>query len=425
MRAQLTGLARRSPQRPRVFRPSGVKGRGELTAALGTAVVVGQLLFVPGALVFAAGLLATGRISRWRPLWLLLPAAVGFGWVLAIGGPATLRGFAAGPDRVAGYLAAAAARPGQLAQLPGAAIGSGRGLPIALLAGTAEAWLVLWLWRWPATWLAADGWRPGLAAALRRRIVTRALADGRTVTASGCAIGVQARTGRPVGLSWAQFEHGVLVCGSDGARLAQVCLPAVCAAIRRRKAVLVADLDGDGVLPVLVRDLARSLAVGVTDLAGGALAADLGRAIRHRAVSLIGPAAAAVGDLTAVLAGLADRELRGDTLVWIHGCEQADPAPLSEMLRLGPGTGTGLLLSTTHAATALRLAAAVAVTAVPGPMGEELAARLADLGPGPAAAGGAPLSAQPEGTFALLTRGALTRLTPRCDIVPLLPAGRG
>ena len=68
-------------------------GRSELAAAIGVAVVLAQVLFAQVTLVLTVGFLITGRLSRWRPVWLAVPAAAGFAWVLVVGERAAVAGF--------------------------------------------------------------------------------------------------------------------------------------------------------------------------------------------------------------------------------------------------------------------------------------------------------------------------------------------
>ena len=90
------------------------------------------------------------------------------------------------------------------------------GLPSALLLGSAEAALVLWLVWYPLAW------RPGLIAALRRRASARALAAGHTVAPGGFALGLVTGTGKPVTVTWAEAERGVLITGQNEARLGEL-----------------------------------------------------------------------------------------------------------------------------------------------------------------------------------------------------------
>ena len=348
-----------------------VRRRGELPAWLAALAVAGQLVFLPLVAITAAVLILIGRLSRWRPHWLLVPALGGVCW---------LTGCWRAGYGLAGYgLTGASGRrglPGQLALLlhpaglSAALTGSGLWLPVYLLAATAEATVVLWL-----TWRRSPpGWRAGLLATQRQWASVRALAVGRTATGDGCALGVDVPSGRLAAVSWAAAERGVLLAGRDEQLLARPALAAVCAAIRRRKTVVVLDRCGaGGDLARQVAELAASLGVPAGEVAAansgsaaGSLEAVIGRAIRRREVIVIralpGPetqpqadAGPAVGALPAVmalmsvLASLRDLGLRGDCLVWLAGCEAVDDRTLRSLVALGPATGTAVLLSMVNA----------------------------------------------------------------------------
>jgi hypothetical protein len=414
----------------------------EYVAALATAAVLAQLALAQVTLLIAVVLAVTGRATRWRPQFLVVPALCGLIWALAAGLRPALAGYLAVPRRLAGLLAGTAwhhqLRPGILA-------GIGGQVPLALIAGAAEAAGLLWLSR--AGRGAMAPWRPGLVAAVRYRLAARALAAGRTVTARGCAIGIVAGTGRRAELSWAQAERAVLVCGPRNASLAEICLPAVCAALRRRKAVLIADLTGTGALSRQARDLAGSLGLTIGELAGRdlpGLTAAAGQLIRRRGAALAPPAPVTVAALAGVLASLRDLGLRADALAWIHGCDRADPGALADLISAGQDAGAGLLLSTASVQAAAGLASVVETAIAAGPIGRELARQLAvaldgparsprpgppdqDLaGPFPAVAASRQaaaqaLEAQPAGTFAVLTRGQREPPLPGCTPVPLRP----
>jgi hypothetical protein len=451
MRAQAAGLAERHPQRSRLLVQAGLSPRGEVIAALAVAALLTQLLFAQLTLVFAVSLTLTGRLTRWRPQWLTVPGVIGLAWVLS-NVRAAVAGFLAVPRALAPALAAG---PGaeELAHKALALSGTAGQRPLALLAGTGEAWLLLWLgWRR----MGAEpnrGWRPGLIAFIRRRVNVSTLAAGRTVTTDGCAIGVEPATGRLARVSWTESERGLLVCGAHPAALAELCLPAVAAALRRRMAVLIIDLTGSGQVARLVAELCGSLGVRVAaleSLSPAARASALGQAIRRRETVLVPAASGAVADLASVLTRLSDLRLRGDTLAWIHGCEAADAVRLSALLALGPATGTRIVLSTASEAASAALATTVAVTVTAGPVGEDLAVPLAGQIAGQADAamrgsggtawpgvpgqpGGSPfrsvtasrgpavqaLIAQPAGTFAVIARARSRQLTPGCIAVPM------
>ncbi len=381
MRAQASGLAERAPRRAGHAGPAGSSRRGELAAGLATAAVVAELLLAQLSLVLTACLVAIGRLTRWRPQWLALPAAAGLAWTLAVGPARAAAGFAGWPHRLIAYLATAASRPGPAAtsaarlarplrQLPHHAsflvlLGQWlpRQLPIAMVAASAQAAVVLWLgWR-RHDQPSQAAWRPGVIAALRVRRNSAVLAAGHTVTRDGCALGLEAGTGRLAGFGWAVASQGVLLTGQDEQALGRLALAAVSAAMRLRKTVLVIDLARSA---CQLTELARSLGVPAsTSLsAAGGLAGQVGLAIRDRSALVVsGDHAHAVADLSAVLARVRDLGLRADCLVWISGCEGVGVDVLSRLCGLGPPTGTAVLLSTAAAGHAddLRSAAAVVV----------------------------------------------------------------
>lgn len=371
-------------------------------AALATACCLAELLLAPLTLVLAALLAVAGRLTRWRLHWLAGPAGAGLVLTLASGLGTTRTGFAAWPRYLTGYLSGPAARAAGLAgPLDAAARDLPRQLPLALLAGAAEAGALLWRVRGGDTYS-----RPGVVAALRGRLVAASLAAGRTVTADGWALGVDAGTGRRAGLGWADAEQGVLACGPDAGAVLQVCLPAVCAALRRHKALVLLDLSGGQRLTAMARALAGSIGRATTDLDAGPaeyLAAALGQALRRREVTLSAGGHAVVAGLAGVLTSLRDLNLRADALAWVHGCEHADPAALRALIAAGSQAGCSVLLSTASRGAAMELAAAARVVLAAGPVGSELAALLA---PAPGLQEAAwRLAGQPAGTFAIAAAG--------------------
>jgi hypothetical protein len=256
MSAPTASAADRLPRRPGLPGRPGRSGRAELTAAIGVAAVLTQLLFAQATLVLAVFAVLTGRVSRWRPGWLAAPAAAGAVWATAIGLGRAGAGFAAGPRRVAAYLGGMPGHPARLLHLSAAFSGMQhwvfRQLPLALLAAAAEAAILAW-WHQPgrrggqapaaglSPW---PGYRPGLLHAIARRQTEAALSGGSVVSRDGCRLGLDSPTGRPAGLSWADARGGVLVTGADRQAAARAGFPLAWAAIRRRKSVIVIDLTG-------------------------------------------------------------------------------------------------------------------------------------------------------------------------------------
>ncbi|HUA42307.1 MAG TPA: hypothetical protein VMA32_12100 [Streptosporangiaceae bacterium] len=331
--------------------------------------VAAQLVLAPVALLIAAILTLTGRISRWRPAWLLLPAVAGACWLAAVTVPVSAAAVDAGSRRLIRAELHAALHPALLLH-PALPAGAGwwlpRELPLALLAGTAEATIMLWLcWR-----RSRPRWRPGAIAVVRRRAAAAAVAAARTVTASGCAIGVHPSSGRLTGFSWADAQRGVLLAGPSSEQLGQLGQAAAAAAMRLRKTVIVVEEpDHSGGRAGQIATLARRLGMPVAELSApdGQTADAMGRAIRSRRVLVVAAcqpelACAAARDLSGVLARLRDLGLRGDCLAWVSSCDRVDPEIIGSLLELGPATGTSVLLSTTSMTCAASLAERVGMT---------------------------------------------------------------
>lgn len=252
----------RAPQRGRYLIPIGTPRRGELVAALATAAVLAHLVLAQVTLVLVIAFHATSRLSRWRPQWLMVPAAAGLVWALAIGPVSAAARFAAGPRLVLGYFAGAGGHPGRILHPAGAFAGLTHWLPgqlpLALVLAAAEAGGLWWLdWLHGAEPVASQA-RPGLAVALRRRWTAASIRSGGVVTREGGRVGIDAATGRAAAISWQEAEGGVLCTGpagpsgglaaadADGPALAETCFMLAHAGIRRRKPVVVIDLAGSG-----------------------------------------------------------------------------------------------------------------------------------------------------------------------------------
>jgi hypothetical protein len=253
-----------APQRARRARyliPLGTPRRRELLAALAVLGVLGGLLFAPVTLALAVAFHVIGKVTRWRPAWLAVPAACGVVWVLAIGPAAALAGFLAAPRAVTALLTGVATAPARLAHLGAASTGSVRWFPgqfpIALILAAGMAAVAWWL-----DWLHTDEWRlpdprPGLVSLCRRRFTAAFVKSGGVLTRSGACLGVDAGTGRPAAVPWREAERGVLVTGSARPAVAASGFQLVHAAIRLRKPVIVVDLAAGG-------ELAGSLAAVCT-----------------------------------------------------------------------------------------------------------------------------------------------------------------
>src|ERR1700722_17860976 len=192
MPAFATATADREPRRPRPLSPGDTPRRGELAAALAAAGLLTHLLLAQLTLLLTVALDLTGRMARWRPLWLAGPAAAGFLWVLAVGPARALAGFTAGPHQVLGYLAGAAGQPARVLHPARAFAGFGRWLPrqapFALILAPAEAAVAGWL-RARRTSERGLPPRPGLIVAVRRLGTAAWVRSGGAVTRTGACLG--------------------------------------------------------------------------------------------------------------------------------------------------------------------------------------------------------------------------------------------
>ena len=240
------------PRRARYLVPRGLPRRDEILAVCVVVVVLAHVLFAQLTIILAAAFYLITRATRWRLSWLMVPAVAGLAWTAAIGPRAAAAGFAAGPARIADYLGASGHQASHLLHFTAAFAGLGtwlpRQLPLALVAGAAEAALAGWL-----TWLHTDEQdlrpaRPGLIVATRRAAVVQAIRAGGVVTRDGGSLGVDAGSGARVTLSWAEAAGGTAVCGSSGPGVLTAGFQLVHAAVRRRKPVLAVDHTADPAL---------------------------------------------------------------------------------------------------------------------------------------------------------------------------------
>jgi hypothetical protein len=217
------------------------------------AAVLAHVLFAQLTIVLAAVFALTTRATRWRLSWLMVPFVVGVAWTLAVGPRAAAAGFTDGPAKVAAYLGASGHQLQHALHFSAAFSGIGswlpRQLPLAILAGAAEAAIIGWL-----SWLHTDevnmpSARPGLLVAARRAGTRRAIRVGGVVTRDGSCLGVAAGSGARVTLPWSETAAGVSVCGSAAPDVLGMSFQLVHAAVRRRKPVFAVDLTADPALP--------------------------------------------------------------------------------------------------------------------------------------------------------------------------------
>ena len=233
------------PRRARYLIPRGLPRRDEILAVCVVLAVLAHVLFAQLTIILAVVFYLITKMTRWRLSWLAVPAAAGLAWTAAAGPRAAAAGFAAGPAQIADYLGASGHQADHLLHFTAAFTGIGtwlpRQLPLAIVAGAAEAALAGWL-----SWLHTDEWnlppaRPGLIVAARRAATVRAIRAGGVVTRDGGCLGVVPGSGARITLSWAEAAEGVSVCGSAGPDVLGTSFQLIHAAVRRRKPVLAVD----------------------------------------------------------------------------------------------------------------------------------------------------------------------------------------
>ncbi len=225
--------------------PSDKARNSDLAAALGVIAILVQVLFAQLTLALAICFLIAGRLSRWRPAWLALPAATGLVWILTIGVRPAAGGFLAAAGRLIAVLAARGTLPARLARVPRVLTDwrlwlPGQ-LPVALLAASAQAAVL----RLAASAGPAQGYRRGAITFMRGRYLTATLRRGEVATADGCCLGVISETGGRAAVSWAEAEAGVLCTGEPPAAVTATGLTLAVAAIQHRKTVIVIDLAAE------------------------------------------------------------------------------------------------------------------------------------------------------------------------------------
>jgi len=219
--------------------------RADLAASVAVGAFLTQLIFAQLTLALVICLAVISKVSRWRPLWLAVPATAGVAWLLAVGIRPATAGYLAGGGRLLSLLAhqdtlAVKARAfgamlaGWRRWLPGQ-------LPLALVGATAQA-VILSL---PGRIAAKLPYRSGALVAARSAYLAATLRRGELATCDGCCLGIVPGTGRRAAVSWREAEAGVLCTGQDVAEVSATGRAFVLAAIQHRKTVVVIDLASD------------------------------------------------------------------------------------------------------------------------------------------------------------------------------------
>lgn len=219
--------------------------RADLAASIAVVAFLAQLIFAQITLALVICFVTVSRLSRWRPLWLAVPATAGAVWLLATGFRPVVAGYVAAGSRLLSLLArhdTLGAKAEHLSDmlarwrrwLPGQ-------LPLALIVAAAQA-AILSL---PARTATRLGYRAGAVVAVRSGYLAATLRRGELATRDGCCLGIVPSTGRRAAVSWREAAAGVLCAGHDAAAVSATGRDMTLAAIQHRKTVVVIDLTGD------------------------------------------------------------------------------------------------------------------------------------------------------------------------------------
>jgi hypothetical protein len=393
----------RPPRRARYLIPPGTPRRGEVLAAPAVVAALAAALLAPLTLLLLVAFHTTSKISRWRPVWLAVPACCGAIWLLAAGPGTAVAAFGAAMGSVATVLSRLITDPPVLASLPGAEVHELAGqYPVALILAAGAAAVAWWV-----RWLHTDEWdlpaiRPGLASFCRRQWTAASVRSGGIVTRDGACLGIDRATGGPAALSWRDAGGGVLVTGAARPAVLASGWQLAHAAIRRRKPVIIVDLTGCQELPGWLAAVCSAAAAPLQvfgearylpglrpaeDELAILRASPLGRwlgpgqsvdarislaeVVRRRAVLLFsldrrryGRAAEVVADLVAAdlaaaYAALGRKGVPSEGLCWFTECDGIDAEALASLVAPGSQPGLAAVLATSAPDTAARLAGQV------------------------------------------------------------------
>jgi hypothetical protein len=238
----MTGAHQRNSWRFRFPASADMSQRDDLTASVAVVAFLTQLVFAQVTLALVICLVIVGKLSRWRSLWLAVPATVGTAWLLAIGVRPAAAGYLAVGSRLLGIVARHDALGAKAAGLSNLLAGWRRWLPgqlpLALVVATAQAaFLSL-----PGRTAPKRPYRRGALVAARSCYLTATLRRGELATYDGCCLGIIPSTGRRAAISWQEAEAGVLCAGQDAATVSATGRDLALAAIQHRKTVVIIDL---------------------------------------------------------------------------------------------------------------------------------------------------------------------------------------
>jgi hypothetical protein len=240
----MTGAKDRNSWRFRFPWPADISQRGDLTATVVVVASLVQLIFAQLTLAMTICLVIVGKVSRWRPLWLAVPATAGVAWLLAVGVRPALAGYLAGGSRLLGLLARHDTLGAKAKDLSDMLAGWRRWLPgqlpVGLVAATAQAAIRSLPGR-----TARSRYRGGALVAARSSYLAATLRRGELATGDGCCLGIVAETGRRASVSWPEAEAGVLCTSLDADAVSATGRDLALAAIQHRKTVLIVDLAAE------------------------------------------------------------------------------------------------------------------------------------------------------------------------------------
>lgn len=218
--------------------------RADLTASVAVVAFLTQLFFAQVTLALVICLVIVRKVSRWRPLWLAVPATAGAAWLLAIGVRPATAGYLAVGGRLVGLLARHDTLGAKAEGLSDLLVGWRRWLPgqlpLALVVATVQAGFLSLPGR-----TATRPYRRGALVAARSRYLTATLRRGELATYDGCCLGIIPSTGSRAAISWPEAEGGVLCTGREAAMVSATGADLALAAIQHRKTVVIIDLVGD------------------------------------------------------------------------------------------------------------------------------------------------------------------------------------
>jgi hypothetical protein len=248
MPSYMTDAHDRNSSRFRFPAPVDMSQRDDLAATVAVVAFLTQLIFAQFTLALVICLVIVSKVSRWRPLWLAVPAGVGVAWLLAIGLRPAVAGYLAGGSRLLSVLARHDTLGAKAEDLTDMLAGWRRWLPgqlpLALIVATAEAAVLSHL-PLPARTATRRPYRSGAVVAVRSGYLAATLRRGELATGDGCCLGIVPSTGRRAAVSWQEAEAGMLCTGQDAAAVSAIGRDLVLAAIQHRKTVVAIDLAND------------------------------------------------------------------------------------------------------------------------------------------------------------------------------------